>query len=146
MRYLSSCSTCRTRKKRCLPGPSDDVCSFCFSRKLICDVIDVETRRASAKAAQKPRKEVLSQPILASDKLSDDFQLATDSSLEAFVRLPLCGDLIDLYFDIFHNKQQILFHRITLLSERQTGVLPNYILLGIVALTSRYGFGFTGRD
>lgn len=57
---------------------------------------------------------------------------------DEILRLPVCDEMVELYFDLFHNKQQILFHRQAFLSQLSKNQIADYILLGIVALVARF--------
>lgn len=64
---------------------------------------------------------------------NDVIQLRRDEIL----RSPVCGEMINIYFDLFHNTQQILFHRKAFLSRQSKNLIADYIVLGIVALVAR---------
>jgi hypothetical protein len=49
----------------------------------------------------------------------------------------LCNELVDLYFDLIHDKQHILFHRPTFIADQRKGSAPMVLVYGIVALAAR---------
>lgn len=118
MRTVTSCSTCRTRKKRCIQPASGTKCTFCESKRLKCNL-------KSQAVLLEPNRDTLDE--LAVEANQHDILLQES----------VCDELISIYFNLVHNKQQILFHRQTFSAEKRAGVLPVWILLGIFALTAR---------
>ncbi|SPO06043.1 uncharacterized protein DNG_08732 [Cephalotrichum gorgonifer] len=50
----------------------------------------------------------------------------------------LCNELIELYFDLIHDRQHIIFHRPSFTAEQHAGAVTDYLLLGILALAARF--------
>lgn len=49
----------------------------------------------------------------------------------------LCNELVDLYFDLIHDKQHILFHRPTFVADQRKGQAPMVLVYAIMALAAR---------
>ncbi|RAO73456.1 uncharacterized protein BHQ10_009468 [Talaromyces amestolkiae] len=126
MRLSSSCSTCRSRKKKCVALASGNICALCMAKTLQCDL---KARRKSASS----RRQLALQS--AEQEVSTDRQTANKCDI---LQHSVCDELIELYFDMIHNKQLILFHRRTFLEQRRSGSLPTYLLLGALAVVARF--------
>jgi alpha-L-rhamnosidase len=50
----------------------------------------------------------------------------------------VCNELVDLYFDLIEEKQLLLFHRTTFIAEQRAGRVPEFLVLGMIALMARY--------
>jgi alpha-L-rhamnosidase len=50
----------------------------------------------------------------------------------------ICNELVDLYFDLIDEKQIILFHRNTFIAAQRAGQVPDFIVLGMIALVARF--------
>ena len=49
-----------------------------------------------------------------------------------------CVALVELYFDIIHYKQHLLFHPPTFMQQCRNGEAVDYLVLGMMALGARY--------
>lgn len=49
----------------------------------------------------------------------------------------LCNELVDTYFELIHEKQHIIFHRLSFIAEHREGKAQDYLLLGIISLVAR---------
>jgi Fungal specific transcription factor domain len=49
----------------------------------------------------------------------------------------LCNELVDLYFDIMHDKQHALFHRPTFIADQRQGRAPMVLVWAMIALAAR---------
>ena len=50
----------------------------------------------------------------------------------------LCNELVDLYFDLMHDKQHALFHRPSFISRQRSGQAPVFIVLAMMAIVARF--------
>ena len=149
MRHATSCSTCRLRKKRCVQSTPDSACRYCSFRGHQCDLL----RTSRPTSAILPRRSdhgscpelvrkasmtaVSSSSSSSSNGNSDNYDMRQTSKGDIHPN-PVCSEVVELYFDLFHNKQQILFHRQAFLTQQRNQQLPDYIFLGMVALVARY--------
>lgn len=46
--------------------------------------------------------------------------------------------LIERYFDIIHDKQHVCFDHRIFIQEKQDGLVPEYVLLGMMAVVARW--------
>lgn len=68
--------------------------------------------------------------------LSDETEISSTVShddLPATVR----DELVDLYFDLIHDKQHILFHRDSFIADQRAGRAPLFLVFGMIALVAR---------
>lgn len=139
MREPSSCTPCRSRKKRCVPlSASGDRCRMCHSKRVTCDLARVRQGRNLDTVKCTSGNEILRPALVSlSATASSGTARARSSSPQDILHLPVCDELVDLYFDVIHNKQQILFQRRAFVDDRRAGRVPEYLLLGMVALVSR---------
>lgn len=49
----------------------------------------------------------------------------------------VCNEIVDLYFDLIDEKQLLLFHRHTFITAQRAGHIPNFLVLGMIALMAR---------
>ena len=54
----------------------------------------------------------------------------------------VCYELVDLYFDLLHDKQHALFHRPSFVANHRAGRAPDCLILAMLALTARYAVPF----
>lgn len=138
MRFTSSCSTCRSRKRKCVPLIHGVDCQYCTERKLKCDLVKIQNRQ-TINTSNHVTSNLIPRPASQYfDNITEsgDVTFTTDSEDE-ILQLTVCDELLALYFDMFHNKQQIIFHRNTFFDEKQAGNLPEYLILGVLAITAR---------
>ncbi|KAL4964607.1 uncharacterized protein BDV14DRAFT_209218 [Aspergillus stella-maris] len=118
MKVAKSCRQCRAAKRKCTRTDvsSHLACTLCGQRGLDCSLI----------AVSKPKLPQIIAPAVVvpgrADKLSSDAR----------------DELIDLYFQIIHDKPHTLFHPASLKSRVQTGSLPDATLFSILALAARF--------
>ena len=51
--------------------------------------------------------------------------------------IAVCSELVDLYFEIMHDKQHTLFHRPTFITEQSQGRAPLVLVYAMMALVAR---------
>ena len=51
--------------------------------------------------------------------------------------IAVCSELVDLYFEIMHDKQHTLFHRPTFVAEQSQGRAPLVLVYAMMALVAR---------
>lgn len=49
----------------------------------------------------------------------------------------LCNELVDMYFELIHEKQHIIFHRPSFIAEHRDESVQDYLLLGIISVVAR---------
>ncbi|OAL55111.1 hypothetical protein IQ07DRAFT_528404 [Pyrenochaeta sp. DS3sAY3a] len=124
--HICLLSTLRLRKKRCAPTSNGYPCKECVSRDTRCSLAaeDAHTRdhTLGRNHTLRPRRR----------------DTGDSSPLDDFLDRELCNHLVDLYFEIIHDKQHILFHRPTFLSQQRIGIAPEYIVWGMAAIAARF--------
>ncbi|KAJ5318345.1 hypothetical protein N7476_004765 [Penicillium atrosanguineum] len=50
----------------------------------------------------------------------------------------LCDELVDLYFEMIHDKQHALFHRPTFIAQQRSGQATAFLVLAMQALSARF--------
>lgn len=50
----------------------------------------------------------------------------------------VCDELVDIYFDLIHDKQHALFHRPTFIAQQRSGQAPAFLVLAMQALSARF--------
>ncbi|KAF5685433.1 fungal specific transcription factor [Fusarium denticulatum] len=149
MRVVSSCTTCRARKKRCIASTSDAACKFCLLKGLRCDAPHLRKLSDTASCDPGPAPATTSpsdtsQPSESFSLSPENAQLAsqgesTSDSVQATLNdRSLCEELINIYFTVIHSNQHLLFHHTSFLDNQREGLIPSYILLGIIALSARF--------
>ncbi|KAE8376867.1 hypothetical protein BDV26DRAFT_282263 [Aspergillus bertholletiae] len=145
MRPASSCTKCRSRKKRCIVLQQGRSCTSCSKKKWECELADGSRRisdtgnpgtlssngrLALPRLRQGPESRIESSaPELMHGVLPIDISLPPDS---------VCNELVDLYFDLIEEKQLLLFHPATFIAAQRAGQVPEFIILGIIALVARF--------
>ncbi|CAG7951638.1 unnamed protein product [Penicillium olsonii] len=122
MRLAKACSICRERRRKCDIRSPGLPCTYCSTRNLAC------TRAESVKA---PSVSDGSTPVSRRDALSE-------SEICTLPDQPLCGDLVQLYFDYVHDKFHSLFHRPSLMEDMHRGQAPEILMYGMLALSARF--------
>ncbi|KAL3440910.1 hypothetical protein BJX65DRAFT_17374 [Aspergillus insuetus] len=139
MRLATSCSTCRSRKKRCIILKQGLGCMLCTSKNLECNLAaqDVNAGTSSSPESISYVAAVDHDHQGSSEKRTT--KKNTDTlPVESVQAGPLCDELVGLYFTLIHGKQHILFHKWSFLADLEAGIVPGYILLAIVALVARF--------
>lgn len=49
----------------------------------------------------------------------------------------LAAELVDIYFDVIHKKQPVMFHRLTFMASYRAGRMPRYLVLAMMSLAAR---------
>lgn len=49
----------------------------------------------------------------------------------------VCNELVDIYFDLIHDKQHSLFHRPTFIADQREGRAPMVLVYAMMALAAR---------
>lgn len=126
------------RKRRCMPTNSPGLCQLCKQLSVPCSLAtkSSETQQILASHSSK-----------GSDVLNDDVEAAnppisllSSNHTQRSSLIPaktLLYQLVDLYFRLIHNTPHTLFHESTFLSELDSGSVPQFILLGMIALSAR---------
>ncbi|KAL2802979.1 hypothetical protein BJX63DRAFT_89872 [Aspergillus granulosus] len=139
MRPASSCTRCRSRKKRCIVPHLGSSCSLCIRKKLECDLINgvfSPERDATIKGGRRallPRRQGTQLP-----PPPPEIPAAIPQSGTNLPPPSVCNELVDIYFDLIDEKQLILFHRNTFVPAQRAGQVPDFIVLGMVALVARF--------
>ncbi|KAJ0415380.1 hypothetical protein BJY00DRAFT_266286 [Aspergillus carlsbadensis] len=139
MRPASSCTQCRSRKKRCIVPQLGHSCSLCTRKNRRCDLLATATSfdrdgppRVSLPALPPARQEVqlpLPPPLPA----------PTPPALISALPPPaICNELVDIYFDLIDEKQIILFHRKTFITAQRAGQVPDFLVLGMIGAVARF--------
>jgi hypothetical protein len=158
-----ACDSCRARKIRCDGGPR---CSTCSKIDLDCTFLHIRRKkRPRREQAQKSRSELryLNNSRLApshqqtshfhdlasitnnhssqtqSDtlgSLSEPNAICRSGSCCETVDKALCNELVDIYFDMIHDKQHILFHRPTFIANHRNGQEPMVLIYAMMALAA----------
>lgn len=106
---------CRTHKRKCRPHDKDNApCKRCLHLNLACSFVETPT------TANNP----------GSALLGDEAGF--------FPPHVVCNELVDLYFDIIHDKDHILFHRPSFISAQRRGVADMMHVSAMMALAARY--------
>jgi hypothetical protein len=58
---------------------------------------------------------------------------------------PLVTELTDLYFQLIHNGPHTMFHVLSFVTDLEVGLIPEFIILAMMALSARYLSLFTLR-
>ncbi|KAL4769805.1 bacterial alpha-L-rhamnosidase-domain-containing protein [Aspergillus nidulans var. acristatus] len=131
-----------SRKKRCIARQPGISCTSCSQKRWKCDLAD-DYRGTSGSSAFNGR---LSIPLTDSR-----FHRRSETSIapaEGKISVPqwglslppesVCNELVDLYFDLIEEKQLLLFHRTTFIAEQRAGRVPEFLVLGMIALMARF--------
>ncbi|KAL3447123.1 hypothetical protein BJX65DRAFT_98064 [Aspergillus insuetus] len=139
MRPASSCTQCRSRKKRCIVPQLGSSCSLCIRKNWKCDLLNTATSIGSHGS---PRLGLSTLP-LPSQRVQPPLPQpqTTPPTPAPNPNLPptaICNELVDLYFDLIDEKQIILFHRNTFIAAQRAGQVPDFLVLGMIALVARF--------
>lgn len=107
---------CRESKRKCHTSGKDSPCTRCLRLNLRCSIMaPIDTK------------------IISSAVIGDD-----DS--EILPSPEVCNELVDLYFDIIHDKDHSLFHRPSFITNQRQGLADMMHIYAILSLAARYGF------
>ncbi|KAJ3546058.1 hypothetical protein NM208_g2008 [Fusarium decemcellulare] len=133
MRTVSSCSFCRSRKKRCIPSAAGVACRLCTFKGLECDA---PTTVHKSPDIPRPLTRIapLSQSSVSASEAEDVSQIVDNTLRDE----ALSEELVDIYFRVIHYKQHLLFHHSSFVRDQQNGLVARYILLAVFALSARF--------
>lgn len=159
-------STCRVRKRRCIPSADSESCQSCVSHSVSCSlVITRPYRHYAAAEAILPRGHSCEVPVslpltrwpanispaypalvkqvpdVATTQLAHQNRPLKRSHSSLPPRAVL-KELIELYFLLIHNGSHTLFHVPSFLRELENDEAPEVLLLMMIALSARYGITF----
>ncbi|KAL4999939.1 bacterial alpha-L-rhamnosidase-domain-containing protein [Aspergillus recurvatus] len=131
-----------SRKKRCITSHPGRPCTSCSQKRWKCDLVD-HSRGNSGSGAYNSRPGV---PLSISRiHRGSETRIAPAEGkigvLQSDFNLPpasVCNELVDLYFDLIEEKQLLLFHRNTFIAEQRAERVPEFLVLGMVALMARF--------
>ncbi|KAL2862810.1 uncharacterized protein BJX67DRAFT_289670 [Aspergillus lucknowensis] len=149
MRPTSSCTLCRSRKKRCIVPQPGGSCTFCAGKRRKCDIADdTGTLDRGSRAGsglppihplrQDPRITPSVPGVVPTTTPGASSTTSTPGLDPRFPPASVCNELVDLYFDLIHEKQLILFHRHTFITSQRAGETSDFIVLGMIALVARF--------
>ncbi|KAL4924288.1 Zn(II)2Cys6 transcription factor [Aspergillus undulatus] len=124
MRPSSACDTCRLRKRKCIVTGRSRPCTLCVLKGLDCSFI--ATTQMEDFITPHHQENSLAGP-------GGGGPCAWDYPPPDVRR-----ELVDLYFDLVHDKQHIIFHRYSFIQEQQQGRAANFLVLGMIALMARF--------
>ncbi|KAH8679563.1 hypothetical protein BGZ60DRAFT_400248 [Tricladium varicosporioides] len=129
------------RKRRCLPIPSDDTgtCQLCNQQSIPCSL----THRSNQSC----------RIIAADDRLSPLIPGHTATpylpSYDPLTLIPpkvVLQELVDLYFRLIHDGPHTLFHEPTFLARLAENLIPGFLLLAVISLSTRFSTNEYFRD
>ncbi|KAL3464505.1 hypothetical protein BJX64DRAFT_91980 [Aspergillus heterothallicus] len=142
MRPASSCTQCRSRKKRCLVPELGGSCSLCIRKKWKCDLVDGGISPNSGPSTSTSGVRLPLPPCVQGGQQLLPPPLETAAAPPSSgTNLPppaICNELVDIYFDLIDEKQLILFHRNTFVTAQRAGQVPDFLVLGMIALVARF--------
>lgn len=106
----------RESKRKCLANGTDSPCKRCLRLNFCCSIV------APADAG-----------VHASLVTGDSFS-------EILPRPEVCNELVDLYFELIHDKDHSLFHRPSFITRQRSGLADMMHIYAILALAARYGY------
>ncbi|PMD49022.1 hypothetical protein L207DRAFT_627652 [Hyaloscypha variabilis F] len=129
----NACRNCRIRKRRCLPTASDvnGSCQLCKQQSIPCSL----TRRSGQNRPIAPVDDQLSPASTSSATASHIFP---GDPLQLLPPRPVLDELIELYFQLIHDGPHTLFHKPTFLSRLQENMVPNFLILAVISLSTRF--------
>lgn len=119
-----------TRRRKCIIPRKGSPCQFCVSRSLYCDVAAEDGVNHQYPLVRVTSNALGSSPEAHTNERSGGGLNIVDEAL--------CNELVDLYFDLIHDKQHILFHRPTFIADQRKGQAPMILVYAIMALAARY--------
>ncbi|KAL2826021.1 hypothetical protein BJY01DRAFT_256123 [Aspergillus pseudoustus] len=85
------------------------------------------------------RCDLATSPYNTQADITDEPQPGIDLALPTSdIPADVCNELVDLYFDLIHDKQHIIFHRHSFVQEQRHGRAADFLVLGMVALMARF--------
>src|SRR5258706_672320 len=112
----------RSGKRKCTIPDEGGPCNICRTLGVPCSL---------ASASEFP-------PLLGETAVinSPNGSFATGSA-DLMPDASVCNELVDIYFDLMHDKQHALFHRPTFIAEQRLGRAPMMLVAAIMALAAR---------
>ncbi|KAL4808029.1 hypothetical protein BDV18DRAFT_95429 [Aspergillus unguis] len=127
MRQAASCTQCRSRKKRCITPGTGSPCTSCSQKNWKCDLVTKKRVSPSTTSTNAPF------PILAPQRA-----IVPAGSRQSLPPDSVCNELVDLYFELIEEKQLLLFHHSTFIAAQRAAEVPDFLVLGMVALMARF--------
>ncbi|KAH6620296.1 hypothetical protein C7974DRAFT_230404 [Boeremia exigua] len=134
MRIVTSCAFCRSRKRRCTYIPALKSCKECLSKDARCSLSRLSSNTTETQSGG--RRLLL--PLQQNSRSLPDRSASSPISIYDTPNYEVCTELVTLYFDIIHDKQHILFHPPTFLTRYHAGQVPDFLVWGMAALSSRF--------
>lgn len=134
MRIVTSCTFCRSRKRRCTYITSLNSCKECLSKDAKCSLSELSVNATDQQRGS--RRALL--PLRQTSIAVQDGPASSSCSIYDAPDQEVCSELINLYFDLIHDKQHILFHPPTFVTQYHAGQVPEYLVWGMAALVSRF--------
>ncbi|KUJ17890.1 uncharacterized protein LY89DRAFT_683879 [Mollisia scopiformis] len=129
MRVSTACQACRSRRRKCDTPHFGAPCNYCSERGIQC-TRDTSTTLPSSKN----NKSIVSSGL----QLRDIAAQSSQSFQDALPPLPICLELVNLYFDFIHDQFHSLFHRPSMIEDVEKGVASPVIVLAMLALSARF--------
>jgi hypothetical protein len=126
-----------SRKRRCTFIASSNSCKECKAKDVKCSLSD---HGKSASDRQRGARRPLL-PLQQHPAVSPSLHIGPASSPLPVYDAPdqeLINQLVEIYFDLIHDKQHILFHPATFMAQYHAGLAPSYLIWAMAALVSRY--------
>lgn len=125
-----------SRKRRCTFIASSDSCKECIAKDAKCSLSDrgnsASDRHRGARRPLLPLRQYTAvSPGLHAGPVSSPLSVYDAPDQE------LITELVEIYFDLIHDKQHILFHPSTFMAQYHAGQAPSYLIWGMAALVSR---------
>ncbi|KAE8151848.1 hypothetical protein BDV25DRAFT_152054 [Aspergillus avenaceus] len=136
-----ACSTCRTRKKRCIPSSEGYGCRLCHSLSVRCTLVrdpgPAKVTRGLSPVKRPPRANNSSIGPLLSEETGNPALLATHEALL---------EMVQLYFSRIHNIAHTMFHEPSFLKLLDEGKASMKLAYAMCALSARYSVNPCFRD
>lgn len=130
------------RKLKCIRGKSN-ACRFCDAQHLDCSL--PVRNQAVPRVEQQSKRALAAQPLSTVQSPGGVPHRASSAQLlhdvvKQDLQLPpveVCNEIVDLYFQILHDKQHALFHPPTFIRAQREGTAPPILVLAIITYTAR---------
>ncbi|RDW77843.1 hypothetical protein BP5796_05695 [Coleophoma crateriformis] len=145
MRPASACKACRERKLKCSVQSKSQACQFCQAQNLECSLSPRD--RVLARQEHRSKRILAAQPQSPIQSPKNDRHQGSNTAqlfqgaAKLNLKLPpieVCNEIVDLYFQILHDKQHSLFHYPTFIRAQREGTVPPIIILAIITYTARF--------
>ncbi|KAJ8112129.1 hypothetical protein OPT61_g5437 [Boeremia exigua] len=127
-----------SRKRRCTYVTSLNSCKECISKDAKCSLSELG---GNATDRQRGTCRILLPSQQQNDYALYGIHSRSVSSPLSIYDAPnheVCTELVELYFDLIHDKQHILFHPQTFMAQYHAGKIPDFLIWGMAALVSRF--------